>query len=120
MNIVLLLVVLSTVYVSLDLLNFKWVANRLYASFYKDGVTNYYAAAVIYLLYPAAVVVLTKSSQTSDALAKAAVLGATGYGLYHLTNMATMRTWPWDVALYDTAWGVGVTMVLALVYATLK
>lgn len=120
MNDFLLLLLLSIVYVSLDLVNFKLVANQLYASFYKDGVTNYYAAAVIYLLYPVAVVALTKASNTRDTLIKAVILGTTGYGLYHLTNMATMRTWPWDIALYDTLWGAGVTTVLAWIYAKMK
>lgn len=109
-------ILLSVVYVSLDLANFKLLAPKLYGAFYTKGVTNYYAAALIYTLYPVAVMVLTKDFNLRRAVFKAAVLGATGYGLYHLTNMATMDKWPVDIALYDTAWGIVVTMIMASIY----
>ncbi len=120
MNWALVAVVLSVVYVSLDLVNFKLIARTFYASFYDKGVTNYYAAAAIYLLYPVAVMVLTRAPNIQTTLRNGAILGATGYGLYHMTNMATMDRWPLDIALYDTAWGVGVTMLLASVSFVLQ
>lgn len=116
MNAILISVLLSCIYIALDLLNFKVLARKLYASFYTEGVTNFYAAATIYLLYPLVVMYLTKAATASSAVAKGAVLGATGYGLYHLTNMATMARWPVGIAAYDTAWGVLVTMLMAYLY----
>lgn len=113
MNFLLVAVLLSGIYVSLDLLNFKVLAREFYTSFYTQGVTNYYAAGAIYLLYPMAVMYLTQAFTVRSAAWRGAVLGSTGYGLYHLTNMATMPRWPLGIAAYDTAWGVAVTALLA-------
>jgi uncharacterized membrane protein len=120
MNWGLVAILLPVVYVSLDLLNFKVVARKLYASFYNKGVTNYYAAAAIYLLYPLAVVGLTSARDVRTAALKGATLGLTAYGMYHLTNMATMDKWPAGIALYDTLWGVLVTMTMATLVRWLK
>jgi uncharacterized membrane protein len=106
---------LSALYAGLDALNFKVLAREFYTSFYQDGITNYWAAAAVYILYPLAVVYFTRSTTALETLTKAAILGLTGYGLYHLTNMATLRDWRLDIAAYDTAWGVGVTMILSYV-----
>lgn len=47
-----------------------------------------------------------------------ALVGLTGYGTYNLTNMATLKNWPSQMALVDMAWGV-VSSGLAAGSATL-
>lgn len=109
-------VLLSTMYVVLDLLNFKVLAPSLYNSFYKDGIVDHTAAAAIYLLYPVAIVYFTMAAKTPDeVIRRGFVLGITTYGIYHLTNMATLRNWSGPVAAWDTFWGGVVTSVVAYI-----
>ncbi len=104
---------LVVVYVSLDIVNFKVLAPGLYNSFYADGIVNYEAAALIYILYPLSIVYLTRAPDKADVIVKGFILGVTGYGLYHLTSAATLRNWSVPVAAYDTLWGGMVTAFLA-------
>ena len=91
MHILFIALILSLVYAGLDDLNFKVLVPNFYSSFSKDGIVSYRVAAAIYVLYPLAILYLTLSPSLYETLKKAAALGLTGYGLYHLTNMATLR-----------------------------
>ena len=65
-------------------------------------------ALVFYFAYPAALVALAlyPSGQTFGMqVARAALVGLVAYGVYDLTNAATLRQWPLKLALADTAWG---------------
>jgi uncharacterized membrane protein len=41
-------------------------------------------------------------------------LGLFGYGVYDLTNQATLREWPFAVTLADLLWGSLLTAVAAI------
>ena len=65
-------------------------------------------ALAFYFLYPAALVALAlfPAGQTLGMqIARAALVGVVAYGVYDLTNLATLRHWPLKLALVDTAWG---------------
>jgi uncharacterized membrane protein len=58
---------------------------------------------------------------------KGAVLGLTGYGLYHFTNMATLERWPVKTGFQVKSWpykmitvgiviGIIITTILSLVH----
>ncbi len=71
-------------------------------------------AAVFYLMYAVAIVVLAIQPALRDASAsKAALLGAmlgfAAYGTYDITNLSTLRGWPWQVSLIDWGWGTLLT-----------
>ena len=75
-------------------------------------------AAAFYLLYPVGVVAfavlpaLTRQSwQRSAALG--ALLGLIAYGTYDLSNLATLKGWPWQLTLVDMVWGAGLTAAAA-------
>lgn len=66
-------------------------------------------ALVFYFGYPAALVALAlypAGQPFAQQVARAALVGLVAYGVYDLTNMATLRQWPLKLALVDTAWGV--------------
>jgi len=66
-------------------------------------------ALIFYFAYPAALVALAlypAGQPLGMQLARAALVGLVAYGVYDLTNMATLRQWPLKLALLDTAWGV--------------
>lgn len=75
------------------------------------------AAAAFYLIYVAGILVLAvaQSQSWKHALAMGAVLGIVAYATYDLTNRATLKAWPLDVALIDIAWGGFMTAMAALV-----
>ena len=65
-------------------------------------------AALFYFGYPAALVALAlfpAGQPLGQQVARAALVGLVAYGVYDLTNAATLRQWPLKLALVDTAWG---------------
>jgi uncharacterized membrane protein len=64
-------------------------------------------AALIYLLIPAAVLFFAVDPAKSqrDAVKRGAILGASMYGLYDLTNLASLKGWTTEMAIIDTLWG---------------
>jgi uncharacterized membrane protein len=52
--------------------------------------------------------------------ATAVALGLGIYGVYNLTNMATLDNYSWKVAMVDTAWGVFSISALWLFYKKIK
>ena len=66
-------------------------------------------ALLFYLGYPVALVLLAllpAGQPPGLQVARAALVGLVAYGVYDLTNRATLRHWPLKLALVDVAWGV--------------
>ena len=70
-------------------------------------------AALYYLGYPAAIVYLALSPSASpgEALLRSAMLGLTAFGVYDLTNLATLRGYSVLMTVVDMAWGTFATTV---------
>ena len=65
-------------------------------------------ALLFYVGYPAALVALAlfpTGQPLGVQIARAALVGLMAYGVYDLTNLATLRHWPLKLALVDMAWG---------------
>lgn len=65
-------------------------------------------ALLFYVGYPAALVALAlfpAGQPLGQQIARAALVGLVAYGVYDLTNLATLRHWPVQLAMVDTAWG---------------
>jgi uncharacterized membrane protein len=76
-------------------------------------------AALYYLLYPVAVVVLVLNPRPASgrvALTRGVVLGLAAFGVYDLTNLAILRGYSVRMTIVDMAWG-GVATALACVVA---
>ena len=72
------------------------------------GSVRLLPAAVFYLGFPAGLVTLALvplPASLGAAVAKSALVGLVAYGVYDMTNMATLRHWGWKLALTDMAWG---------------
>ncbi|RTL34837.1 MAG: DUF2177 family protein [Burkholderiales bacterium] len=66
-------------------------------------------AALFYFGYPAALVVLAllpAGQPRPHQVARAALVGLVGYGVYDASNLATLQFWTAKLAVVDTAWGV--------------
>ncbi|MHC8325529.1 DUF2177 family protein [Pseudomonas sp. LB1P83] len=70
-------------------------------------------AAVFYLLYVfgCVVFVVLPANTWRRAARLGALLGLVAYGTYDLSNWATLKGWPAQLALMDMAWGAFATCV---------
>jgi uncharacterized membrane protein len=80
---------------------------------------NWAAAAAVYICLALALTWLVASRSDVTTWRRAAqygaIFGATSYGLYDFTNMATLKAWPLDLVLVDVAWGTFSCALAALV-----
>lgn len=71
-------------------------------------------ALLFYVAYPAALVALAlfpAGQPFGQQVLRAALVGLVAYGVYDLTNLATLRHWPLRLALVDMAWGTFASML---------
>lgn len=112
------------------LLDALWLG-RVAPAFYQSRLAhllgptpNLAAAAVFYLLYVVGVVALVVTPSLQEgvlfrAALRGALFGLVAYATYDLTNLATLRDWPWIVTVVDMLWGTVLTAVSALAGAWL-
>lgn len=70
----------------------------------------YWAAALVYLLIPLGVVLfalprVNPANMAASSLGWGALFGLVMYGVYDLTNMATLERWPVRMVWIDICWG---------------
>ena len=94
-------------------------------SFYQDNLgfilspkVNWAAAVIFYLLYIVGILIFAVApGLEAGSRSRAAVLGALfgffTYATYDLTNLATIRNWPFKVVVVDILWGSVVCSVVA-------
>ena len=76
---------------------------------------NLTPAILFYLLYPISIAFLTPKEGAcwQEIVLRGALLGATAYGTYNLTNHATLLRWPLVVTIADITWGTTITALAA-------
>ncbi|MCY0096134.1 DUF2177 family protein [Hoeflea ulvae] len=77
-------------------------------------------AALFYVMYSAAVVILASAAAArtgtlQDALLLGAILGFAAYGTYDITNLSTLKNWPLTMSIVDIAWGTLLTAAASAV-----
>lgn len=77
-------------------------------------------AAVFYLLYVVGIVVFAVIPGLQDgnilaAVWRGALFGFLAYATYDLTNLATLRDFPWQIAALDMVWGTLLNSMVAAV-----
>jgi uncharacterized membrane protein len=88
-----------------------WLARDFYKRELGDLMTDsvrWVPAAMYYLLFPAAIVFLALTPSPGglgEAVLRSAVLGLAAFGVYDLTNLATLRGYTVMMAAVDMAWG---------------
>ncbi|MCY7308757.1 MAG: DUF2177 family protein [Rhodoferax sp.] len=118
------LAVYAATFVTMLVLDLLWLG-VIARSFYESGIGHLMAekpnipvAALFYLLFPVGLVIFAVQPQAGSpgwttAAGMAALFGFFAYATYDLTNLATLRDWPWNVALVDMAWGSAVSAASA-------
>jgi uncharacterized membrane protein len=79
---------------------------------------NFLAAGLFYIVYPAGVVYFAssvglESGAWRDAAVRGAIFGFVAYATYDLSNWATLKDFPAQVAVVDMVWGAALTAVAA-------
>lgn len=90
--------------------------SKLFESVQKEPLTLRLAPALlVYLLIPAAITyfAIEPSKNLKEAFTKGGLLGLSMYGLYDLTNMATLNGWTYTMLVKDTTWGTFLCAVAA-------
>lgn len=76
-------------------------------------------AAAFYLAYVVGIVALAvvpglREGAVVAALWRGALFGLLAYATYDLTNLSTIRDWPWQVSVIDMAWGTTLNSAVAV------
>ncbi len=108
-------------FLALDYLWLGHLARDFYARQLGDLLRNppqLGIAALFYLAYVAGIVFFAvlpalRGGGVWQAALYGALLGLLAYGTYDITNLATIRGWPWTVSLVDMAWGTVVSATTA-------
>lgn len=102
----------------LDAFWLGWAMRDFYAQALGDQMADpvrKVPAAIFYFAYPAAVMFLAltpRPGSLGEAVFRAAVFGLVAYGVYDLTNLATLKIWSVKLALIDMAWGTFATALV--------
>ena len=100
---------------ALDGLWLGWLASAFYKQELGPLMTDsvrVVPAALYYLLYPVAIVALAltpRPATLGSAALRSAVLGAAAFGVYDLTNLATLRGYSVSMTVVDMLWGTFAT-----------
>jgi len=113
----------AVVFFALDFVWLSTATSRIYRPYLGDLLADQPrlgVAAAFYLVYivgliALAVVPALKEGSVAGALWRGALLGLLAYATYDLTNLATIRDWPWQVSAIDMVWGTALNGVVAVV-----
>ena len=101
-------------FLAIDMVWLTVVARGFYRrqlGFLLSDQPNWWAAISFYLLFVVGLLVFAvlpglQAGSLRRALLLGGFFGLVTYATYDLTNMATVKNWPWLVTLVDMAWGV--------------
>lgn len=99
----------SMIYFALDYGFFQLTGSLVYKGL---GIRRIVPATLVYAFYPVAIRILAVKRPFS--YVPPMILGFTVYGVYNLTNYATLPEWPLHRIVVDTTWGTLVTAILAV------
>lgn len=111
----------ALVFFALDMVWLAGVAKNFYFSRLGDLVRerpDFVVAGVFYAGYVAGIVYFAiapalASGGFARALVNGALVGLLAYGTYDMTNLATLRGYPAEVAIVDIIWGMFLTATAA-------
>lgn len=87
--------------------------------FFMAPKPNWLSAGIFYLGYVIGILIFAVNPALRESsLGKAVLLGALFgmfcYATYDLTNLATIKNWPWFITVIDIIWGSFVTALVAI------
>ncbi len=115
-------------FLMVDFLWLGYLAKNIYAKYLGELIAdqvNWVAAIGFYMLFVVGVLVFAvvpsvEKDSVLWAVGSGALFGLMTYATYDLTNLATLKGWPWQIVGIDIVWGMFVTGVTAVVGYYLK
>lgn len=112
----------TVVFFALDFIWLSTATSRIYKPYLGDLLSDQPKLAVaagFYLLYVVGIIALAvvpglQEASVVGALWRGALFGFLAYATYDLTNLATIRDWPWQVSVIDMVWGTTLNSVVAV------
>ena len=110
------------VFFAIDLVWLSTATSRIYKPYLGDLLAEQPklgVAAGFYLLYVVGILALAvipglQEGSVVGALWRGALFGFLAYATYDLTNLSTIRDWPWQVSAIDMVWGTTLNSVVAV------
>jgi len=123
MKTLLIFIITSVIFFAIDMVWLGVIAKNYYQEkigFLMADKVNWVAALVFYVMYIGGILyfVILPSIDNGNwqtALLKGAILGMLCYGTYDLTNMATLKNWPYQLVIIDILWGAFLTGATATI-----
>lgn len=114
--------VCATVFFTLDFAWLSLATERIYRPLLGDLLAEQpklLVAALFYLAYVVGIVALAvlpalEGGSVGGALWRGALFGLLAYATYDLTNLSTIRGWPWQISAIDMAWGTALNAMVAV------
>lgn len=78
---------------------------------------NILASVLSYIILAVgmAVIVFPNAHTLDKAILYGAIYGLAVYGIYDMTNMATLKGWTWKLSLIDLLWGIVASTIVSVV-----
>ncbi len=114
------------VFLSIDFIWLGFVAKKTYDQLLLpfERTLNWLPAILTYLLLALGIFmfVLPRATNSAKALLFGALFGLITYGVYDLTNLATLKNWSTKLVIIDMIWGsfLCATTAFIVVYLTKK
>ena len=123
MSFVIAYVAAAIAFLALDMVWLAGIAKDFYFTRLGDLIRqppDYFAAGIFYAGYIAGIVYFAIAPALAGggigrAILRGALVGLLAYGTYDMTNLATLRGYPAEVAIVDILWGVFLTAAAAAV-----
>lgn len=115
----------ATTLVVLIVVDMVWLG-LIAKQMYRNGIghlmaekSNWFAIGLFYPLFAISLMVFAviphqAATRSSKTIVAAALFGFFAYATYDLTNLGTLRGWPWKLSLIDTIWGTAMSATAAL------
>lgn len=112
----------TAVFFALDFVWLSTATKRFYEPMLGDLLSKQpklAVAAAFYLVYVVGIIALAvlpgvRDGSVVSALWRGALFGFLAYATYDLTNLATIRDWPWQISAIDLTWGTSLNTVVAI------
>ena len=121
-RLVVLYLICTAVFFAIDFVWLSTATSRIYKPMLGDLLSDQPKLAVAGLFYLAyvvgivalAVVPALQEGNVVGALWRGALFGLLAYATYDLTNLSTIRGWPWQIAVIDMVWGTTLNSIVAV------
>lgn len=118
-----LFIIALPVFLAIDMVWLTLVAKSFYAKqigFLMAKNPNLFAALIFYIIFIAGLIIFVitpalDKKMWTQALLAGAFFGLVTYATYDLTNLATVKDWPFIITIVDLIWGMVLSATVSVI-----